>query len=277
MRRKLALLNFLIVITSNLINATAGVCDFEVNNNLTAGVLSDLSKLLTDTDGQLEIPAQKIVDNILSSKEVIFKTGWLNARSNIRAEPNLDAEIIDVLPFAEEIQYSPYNEEWNLIQCGEDAYYIWKELVLDEPINYTYYNTPYSKIKSFMSYKSITSKSSNQYKLQQISYTGNYGIRQVKGRYCIAVGSAYTIEIGTYMDLILENGSVIPCILADCKADIHTDNSNILTSDGSLAEFVVDVPSLSKTIRITGDISDTCEEWNSLIIGIKIYDKKENY
>ena len=128
-----------------------------------------------------------------------------------------------------------------------------------------------------MSYKSITSKSSDQYKMQQIAYTGNYGIRQVNGRYCIAVGSAYTTKIGQYIDLVLEDGTIIPCILADCKADIHTDSNNICTSDGSLAEFIVDTIALSKTVRYTGDISTACEDWESMITQVIVYDKKEEF
>ena len=128
-----------------------------------------------------------------------------------------------------------------------------------------------------MSYRNITSKSSDQYKLQQMAYTGTYGIRQVNGRFCVAVGSAYTTQIGQYIDLVLEDGTIIPCILGDCKADEHTDSRNILTSDGSLAEFVVDVPSLSKTVRYTGDISTACDDWESIITRIIIYDKVEEF
>lgn len=138
-------------------------------------------------------------------------------------------------------------------------------------------DVPYNRIKSYMSYKNITSRSSDQYKLQQMAYTGTYGIRQVNGRFCVAVGSAYTTQIGQYIDLVLEDGTIIPCILGDCKADEHTDSRNILTSDGSLAEFVVDVPSLSKTVRYTGDISTACDDWESMITRIIIYDKVEGF
>ena len=138
-------------------------------------------------------------------------------------------------------------------------------------------DVPYNRIKSYMSYKNITSRSSDQYKLQQMAYTGIYGIRQVNGRFCVAVGSAYTTQIGQYIDLVLEDGTIIPCILGDCKADEHTDSRNILTSDGSLAEFVVDVPSLSKTVRYTGDISTACDDWESMITRIIIYDKVEGF
>ena len=83
-----------------------------------------------------------------------------------------------------------------------------------------------------MSYKCITSTSSPQYKLQKNkAYTGKYGIRQVDGRYCVAIGSHFTSKIGILFDLILENGIVIPCILSDQKADEDTDSRNIVTKD----------------------------------------------
>ena len=95
---------------------------------------------------------------------------------------------------------------------------------VEEVMDYTIIDVPAnSGFKSYMPYTAITSKNSNQYKLQHTeAYTGEHGIRQVDGRYCIALGSYFGKEIGTYYDLVLENGTVIPCILADRKADIHT-------------------------------------------------------
>lgn len=173
-----------------------------------------------------------------------------------------------------------YEERENRVTCSSDV-----EVQLQSNVNIVTHNSyisiitdvPYNRIKSYMSYKNITSKSSDQYKLQQMAYTGTYGIRQVNGRFCVAVGSAYTTQIGQYIDLVLEDGTIIPCILGDCKADEHTDSRNILTSDGSLAEFVVDVPSLSKTVRYTGDISTACDDWESMITRIIIYDKVEGF
>lgn len=219
------------------------------------------------------------IENLIKPEIIIeYFTGWLTDTSNIRKAPSLDAEVVAVLPFAKEIQFSSYNDEWNCVKYGEETYYIWKELVSAVPISFKYYETPSNQLKSFMSYTSITDKTSEQYKLQQMAYSGDYGIRQVNGRFCIAVGSAYTIEIGTYIDLILANGVVIPCILADCKADKHTDNDNVLTlHDKSLAEFVVDSNEINSILYITGDISDCCNEWDSMIVAIRIYDKKYSY
>ena len=64
----------------------------------------------------------------------------------------------------------------------------------------------------------------------------------VNGRYCIAVGSYYTTTVGQKLDLYLETGVVIPCIVGDCKADCHTNSEShqFCLSNGSVAEFIVD-------------------------------------
>lgn len=129
--------------------------------------------------------------------------------------------------------------------------------------------------KSYMDYRTITAKNSYQYKLQdQFAYTGNYGIRMVEGRYCIAVGTYFTTDVGCYIDLILENGTIIPCILADVKADIHTDEMNIASlHNGCVSEFIVDTPSLHKIAKRNGSISYCCEEWKSHVAEIIVYEK----
>ena len=146
------------------------------------------------------------------------------------------------------------------------------------PSDFSNYDVPSNNtIKSYMDYRCITLKSSNQYKLQESSaYTGDHGIRMVNGRYCIAVGSYYTTTIGQYIDVELENGNVIKGILADCKADRDTDPTNRMHSDGSVVEFVVDTKSLDRTAKIMGDISYV-NEWNSKIVNIKVYDKIEDF
>lgn len=132
-------------------------------------------------------------------------------------------------------------------------------------------------IKSYMDYRRITSKNSRQYKLQHsLAYTDNQGIRMVGDRYCVALGSYYTTTIGQYIDIELANGEIIKGILADCKADKHTDSTNRINPNGSVVEFVVDVKTLDETAKITGDIS-CVNNWNSKVINIKVYDIVENF
>lgn len=153
-----------------------------------------------------------------------------------------------------------------------------KKIIQDDYISY---KIPYNKgFKSYMSYKAITHKSSKQYKIQnKYAYTGNYGIRQIKNRYCVAVGTFFQMEVGTYFDLVLENGTIIPCILSDVKDNKHTLSDNITTaSNGCVSEFITDIKCLPCKVRNnkstgTGDISDCCEEWDSPVVEIRVYDK----
>lgn len=230
---------------------------------LTLNTIKDKDNLKAGISSVIEVPE--------------YFNGWLLANSNFRAESNKESEIIKILFYGEEVLYYPISDEWSVVKHKENIGYVHSSLISNVPIPFDKYAAPVNTLKSFMSYKAITSVTSEQYKLQQIAYTGNYGIRQVNGRYCIAVGSAYTTEIGTYIDVILENGIIIPCILADCKDDKDTDISNRITHDGSLVEFITEVPNLSKTVKYTGDISVVCEDWESMIVGLKIYDRKEEY
>lgn len=145
-----------------------------------------------------------------------------------------------------------------------------------EDIGYVIYDAPYtSGFKSYMDYRAITSINSLQYILQNdYAYTGNYGIRMVNNRYCIAVGSHFTTNVGQYIDLVLENGTVIQCILADQKADVHTDEDNIVTMhNGCMSEFVVDTDSLDYMAKICGDISYCEDNWDSRVIEVIVHDE----
>lgn len=86
-----------------------------------------------------------------------------------------------------------------------------------------------------MSYTAIKSKSSRQYQLQHTPgmTTDHDGYRRFGDRYVIAVGSGvigqnvsndkHYMLIGQYVDLILENGVTIKCVVGDAKSNDHTD------------------------------------------------------
>lgn len=218
-------------------------------------------------------------EEVVMPNDSDFVTGWLTDTSNIRCQPSIDSEVVQVLPIGTEISYCTANDSWSYVKINDEIDYVYSELVSStEVIHSTEYDTPYSERMSFMGYQAITSITSRQYKLQQIAYTGNYGIRQVNGRYCIAVGTAYTTQIGQYLDLVLENGTVIPCILGDCKADEHTDSTNRITvHDGSLVEFIVDKSVLESNAKRMGNIHYACEEWKSRVVKIILYDYMEEF
>ena len=218
------------------------------------------------------------VENAVNAEEISpCFDGWGGVDSlNVRNKPSIDGKIIGYLHFNDKITYTYVNEDWVKIEYNNKDAYVYSDYILNKKADYQLFKVPSNKgFKSYMDYRCITSTSSLQYKLQNIyANTGNYGIRTVNGRYCIAVGSHFTSDIGQYLDLILENGTVIPCILADQKADIHTDSNNIVTMhNGCVSEFVIDSDCLNKFAMRDGDISSCTNEWDSPVVEIKVYDK----
>ena len=235
-----------------------GVAVQEETTNLIAGI----TKVVMEYTHELSVDNEEYI-------------GYLTSNINVRSEPSTDSEILEVYPFNQKIQYQKYNDEWVEIQYKSGIAYIFSEYISDEQLDYIEYIAPItSGFKSYMPYTTITSKSSPQYKLQKIAYTGTYGIRQYDNRYCVAIGTAFNADVGTYFDLILANGTVIPCIVADIKADRHTDSNNMVTiANGCLTEFIVDSSTLNRKAKRMGDISYCNKDWNSRVEKIRVYDK----
>jgi len=134
--------------------------------------------------------------------------------------------------------------------------------------NGTYY---YTGFKSFENTSEITYGKAGW--LNSISTTNEDGFQILHNRYLVALGTHFDLELGQYFDIVLENGTVIPCMLGDTKADVDTDNSNILTVNSRcMSEFIVNGSELPERIKISGDISSYSGEWNSKVIKIIVYD-----
>ena len=237
--------------------------DIETTETLTESSTEDTTEAITTTEIQ-EVQTE------------IYINGYTNNNVNLRETSSTQSKVVKIIPFNEKIEYVKSDAEWQKVKYKDSTGYIHSDYITNKQIEYKDIFTPSNGIKSYMDYRAITLTSSKQYKLQSTyAYTGNYGIRQINGRYCVAIGSYFTKKVGTYLDLYLENGEIIPCILADCKADIHTDKRNIITEhDGSLAEFIIDKNSLKKEIKLHGDVSKACPKWDSPIEKIRIYEKE---
>ena len=207
------------------------------------------------------------------SKKKKYIKGWTTTSVNVRKRASTDSKILDTYSFNSKVLYSKYNENWLEIKYCDKTAYMHKDYVLNVKPKYRDYDVPSNKgFKSYMHYGAITSTSSKQYILQQKAYTGKYGIRQVNSRYCVAIGSYFNSRIGTMFDLILENGTVIPCIMADQKSDKHTDSNNIITThNGCLSEFIVDIYALDKDAKKHGDISYCNDKWQSPVKKVRVY------
>jgi len=109
-------------------------------------------------------------------------------------------------------------------------------LTIDEDVCST------SSVKTYMSYKAITSTGSTQYK-----YIKNYmtvdpdtGILiDDDGFYGVALGSVFG-KIGSKHIITLSSGTVLKVVKVDEKSDNHTYNGCYHRVDGSVIEFVID-------------------------------------
>lgn len=211
-----------------------------------------------------------------SNDKIEYKTMYVTGNNvNIRKQPTTESKIIGRVSFNKKILVSKsHDKNWYIVSYKNSIGYINKKYVSRTRQKYIEFKVPYAENKTWMPYTAITSKSSKQYKLQQKAHTGKYGIRMVNDRYCVALGSYFGCEIGQYFDLVLANGTVIPCVMSDQKADKHTDSANIITADTNcLSEFIVSKNNLNSDAKRDGDISSCCEKWKSYVVKIRVYKK----
>ena len=216
-----------------------------------------------------------MIEHMNSATIEEYYNGWTTTNVNVRNEPYTASEVLEVYSFNTPIQYYRFNDEWAKIVYPTGYAYMSLQYISNEKLNYRDYTVPItSGFKSYMPYTAITNKASKQFKLQQMASDGTYGIRTVNNRYCVAIGTAFNAQVGTYFDLILANETVISCIVSDIKADKHTDKNNMITvSNGCLTEFIVNSNILDRNAKRMGDISYCCDEWNSRVEKIRVYDK----
>lgn len=209
-------------------------------------------------------------------KKEQFNLGWVKKDNVIlRLQADINSDMLAVIPYNTEINFTFYNQNWLKIQYNNLIGFIEKENVSLNKNEYNDFIIPqYPGFKSYMDYRAIKDQQSAQYKLLNYYGYSDNGFRKVNDRYCIAVGSYFNTSIGQYIDLILENGVVIKCIMGDLKADIHTEDNNIFTSlNKCCSEFIVDINTLDSFVAKTGNISRINPSWNSPVKYIRIYDK----
>ena len=119
-----------------------------------------------------------------------------------------------------------------------------------------------SSFKTYMDYRAITNKNSSQYKfIKQWAWSDCEGFMRCNGEkdlgiddnyYLIALGSYYGTEIGTKYRITLDTGQVFYGVLADCKADAHTNITNQYGKNKDIVEFLVDTERLNKDVKYHG-------------------------
>lgn len=158
------------------------------------------------------------------------------------------------------------------VQIGNEALVEYEEKLEDyesKKSSKPVYSTSWGSMKSYMSYKAITNTRSKQYRLQKKAVTDpTTGIRTINGDYCVAIGSGWGCAVGDRILVTLQGGKKFNAIVADAKADAHTNSDNKTTThDKSVVEFVVDIPSLPKSVRLSGNVG-TLDQFSGGVVSI---------
>lgn len=111
-------------------------------------------------------------------------------------------------------------------------------------------------IKTYMSYKAITSPSSTQYAMQQDAWTDENGFRRYGDYYMVALGTFYAKSCGETFLITLDSGISFKVITGDIKADKDTDSLH-QHRNGNIVEFIVDSNVIPRMCRVMGDMSYT--------------------
>lgn len=171
---------------------------------------------------------------------------WVNA--NLRHDLNATKIHIEEV-LAENAQLQ---EEMALIQVEKDEIQANYEALVtlinnEEPMEREICST--STFKSWMDYRSITSKSSKQYHLQQEAITDkNFGFRMIDGYLLVAMGPQYG-PVGRKYIIQFENGTVINAMIGDVK------HQGCTSDDGSMIEFIINKEILPDFIKKSGDFN----------------------
>lgn len=148
-----------------------------------------------------------------------------------------------------------------------------EQVIVQQPIGIEKDVPPNNSFKSYMDADTIKSRNTEQYKLKaKYVIDEQTGIWTVDGRYCIAVGSYYTQSIGTYIDVLMKNGSTLHCILGECKRNRDTDHTNRQNPNGSVVEFIVNISSMPSMATKMGDCSYADESMFGEIQSIIVYE-----
>ncbi len=155
-------------------------------------------------------------------------------------------------PSAEELL-----SEEGIDETGIKAIYKIPEEFTDPDTSFT---LEYTGTKTYESTNRITYGLAG--KINRAAEPDGDGFMILNGRFLVAIGTGYGIEVGDYFDIILKDKTRIPCIMGDTKADCDTDESNTFTVHTKCAtEFIVKISRMSAESRKYGDVSRIRPEW----------------
>ncbi len=251
--------------------------DAKVNVGITEMIHDIEIEPIIHTEESIEI--EETID--LSKMYDFEQVGYINVNTelNVRKEASKSSEILCTLNWMDEVNYSIANDEWACVKLNNDEYgFIASKYITDNKESYTTtYSVAGDKSKTYMDYRTITDRRSNQYKLQMRASTlEENGLRILRDRYMVAVGSYFGCSVGQYIDVVLADGEVLECIVGDVKQDIHTDSQNLHGLNGDTVEFIVNEDVLKDKTDVVGNISDVSETFDGKVVEIRKYDHIEH-
>lgn len=142
--------------------------------------------------------------------------------------------------------------------------------------------------KTYTNYTSYSAEGTPAYKLQQVAYTNEEGLRVIKVEgvtdeaYLIAMGTYYTGDektAGEVFVITLDNGTVIYCVTGDVKQDIHTDSMHQYRLEGTdikyanIVEFIIDKNHENLVGKLsTGTVGEAVKKLDGKIVEIRKLD-----
>lgn len=193
---------------------------------------------------------------------------YVKSDVDVRKKPNLKSAKAGKIYALDSVKTMGTEDGWTTIQHKGQTRYVKRKYLTRKKPRYVTKSAPKNSFKSYESYQPLRY---SQGRLQRKAYTDKNGLRKVGNRYCIAMGSYYTTRIGCKIDLLMSDGDVVKCILADQKSDRHTDSRHqIHRSDGSLVEFVVDKYKLASKVKRYGDISQI-SQFKQSVRKVRVY------
>lgn len=119
-----------------------------------------------------------------------------------------------------------------------------------------------TSFKTYMDWRCITNTASPQYKLiQKWGYRDENGFMRAESErdlgitddyYLIALGSYYGTVMGTKYRITTDTGRIFYGMLADAKANIHTNSTNQYAKNNDVVEFLVDTRYLRSDVKRMG-------------------------
>ena len=223
---------------------------------------------------------QSIITTPMLSQAANKKYKYATTTVNIRAKPNIKSKIVGQLYWNDKVQViKKVNKKWYLVKYKKKNRYVCAKYLKNKRSQYKAYASPSSKtFKSYEDADCITDSTKLAQGRLKKKYYLDYstGVYMVDNRYCIAVGSYYTKQVGAKIDLVLSHNGrkhTLKCITADCKADKDTIDNHRIHKDGSIVEFIVNTRSLPKMAQLMGDISYANKKFKGKIIQIRVYKK----